>query len=225
MPNGQVVSYGYDATGRRVSRTASGTATSFVYDGADVVLDRANNSNLAEYLNGSGLDEKLRQTTASNANYFLQDHLGTTIALISSGGATVESIRYEAFGKNSDAIVSRYGFTGREHDATTGLLYYRARWHDPERGSFMSEDPIGFKAGLNLYAYVGNNPINDSDPSGLAGKKVYSVTECFDSDPCPVLLTKMAGALKEVGRRFARDRKKILSLIAENQKWSKKERW
>jgi len=52
-------------------------------------------------------------------------------------------------------------------DATTGLLYYRARWYDPQSARFISEDPIGVKGGLNFYAYVENDPINDSDPFGL----------------------------------------------------------
>jgi len=45
--------------------------------------------------------------------------------------------------------------------------YYRARYYDPEIGRFVSEDPLGFAAGdVNFYAYVGNNPINNNDPSG-----------------------------------------------------------
>ena len=58
-------------------------------------------------------------------------------------------------------------FTGRELDRSTGLYYYRARYYDPEIGRFLSEDPLGFEAGVNFYAYVGNNPVNANDPSGL----------------------------------------------------------
>jgi hypothetical protein len=46
-------------------------------------------------------------------------------------------------------------------------MYYRARWYDPQVGRFVSEDPIGFGGGLNLYAYVGNGPLMDRDPLGL----------------------------------------------------------
>jgi RHS repeat-associated protein len=45
--------------------------------------------------------------------------------------------------------------------------YYRARYYDPKIGRFISEDPIGFDGGINFYAYVGNNPANWTDPSGL----------------------------------------------------------
>ena len=59
-------------------------------------------------------------------------------------------------------------YTGREPDAGTGLIYYRARWFDPQLGRFISEDPIGFAAGdANLSRYVENSTPNAVDPSGL----------------------------------------------------------
>jgi len=59
-------------------------------------------------------------------------------------------------------------YTGREPDSATGLIYYRARWFDPNLGRFISEDPIGFAAGdANLSRYVGNSSPNATDPSGL----------------------------------------------------------
>ncbi|QPJ66754.1 MAG: RHS repeat-associated core domain-containing protein [Candidatus Nitrohelix vancouverensis] len=61
---------------------------------------------------------------------------------------------------------NRLKYTGRENDYATGLYYYRARYYDPEVGRFLTEDPMGFAAGINFYAYVNNNPINANDPSG-----------------------------------------------------------
>ncbi|WP_322079856.1 RHS repeat-associated core domain-containing protein, partial [Burkholderia cepacia] len=49
----------------------------------------------------------------------------------------------------------------------TGLHYNRHRYYDPDSGRFISKDPIGFEGGINVYAYVGGNPISYSDPSGL----------------------------------------------------------
>ncbi len=40
-----------------------------------------------------------------------------------------------------------------------GLMYYRARWYDPQQGRFISEDPIGLEGGMNFFAYVENNPV------------------------------------------------------------------
>ena len=73
-------------------------------------------------------------------------------------------------GKNqSEPFSQPYSFTGREWDSETGLYFYRARYYDPEAGRFISRDPIGFTGGdMNLYGYVGNNPLNAIDPMGLA---------------------------------------------------------
>jgi RHS repeat-associated protein len=59
-----------------------------------------------------------------------------------------------------------YGFTGLEHDES-GLVYARNRYYHPQLGRFISQDPIGFAGGLNLYAYCSNDPINFTDPLGL----------------------------------------------------------
>ncbi len=67
-----------------------------------------------------------------------------------------------------DDLVLRSLFTGREMDLATGLYYYRARYYSAELGRFVSRDPISFAAGdANLYRYVGNDPTNFVDPSGL----------------------------------------------------------
>ena len=58
-------------------------------------------------------------------------------------------------------------YTGRRYDAETGNYYYRARYYSPELGRFLSPDPLGLSAGLNLYGYVTNNPLNWIDPWGL----------------------------------------------------------
>lgn len=77
-----------------------------------------------------------------------------------SGGVS-ERQSYEPFGASSGSSLTRYGYTGREMDEATGLMYYRARWYDPQQARFISEDPIG---GMNRYAYAGNNPISRIDP-------------------------------------------------------------
>jgi RHS repeat-associated protein len=170
LPNGQVVSYGYDVLDRRVSRAANGVTTTFQHDGADVVIDRESSGTAYDYLNGLGVDDKLRQTGgAFGTFYFLQDHLGSTSALTSTGSALIEQQPYEAFGVNAGSARTRYGYTGRERDDLTGLMYYRARWFDPQQGRFFSEDPIGYNGGYNLYAYVENDPVSSIDPLGFVG--------------------------------------------------------
>ena len=162
------VAYKYDALGRRVqSAPATGVATNFTYDGDDVVQDRTSTSVITEYLNGPGIDNKIRQKTGNTLYYFTRDHLGSTTALTDSKGALVERGAYDAYGNSTGPAKTRYGFTGREGDSVTGLMYYRARWYDPQLGRFISEDPIGLAGGINQFAYVGNDPQNRKDPSGL----------------------------------------------------------
>src|SRR5207249_794007 len=58
-------------------------------------------------------------------------------------------------------------YTGQEYDVESGFNYMNARYYDPHSGRFINQDPIGFKGGSdNLYEYVGNNSINDTDPTG-----------------------------------------------------------
>lgn len=172
LPNGNVVTFKYDALGRRIERNAivgsSSATTRFVYDGADVVRDvDATGATQIDYVNGPGVDNKLRQTTPAAVHYFVQDHLGSTRALTNASGSVVASLAYDSFGNVvAGSAPTRYTYTGREIDPDIGLYYYRARWYDPQVGRFISEDPIGFGGGLNWYAYAGNNPVNRVDPSG-----------------------------------------------------------
>jgi RHS repeat-associated protein len=176
LPNGNVISYKFDPLGRRIERVANlvsplpvYSTTRFVYDGGEVVRDLdGNGAKLADYLNGPGTDNKLRQTSATATLYFSQDHLGSTRVLTNSLGAAIAHINYDSFGNSGSNPLTRYGYTGREFDSDTGLYYYRARWYDSQVGRFISEDPIGLNGGgTNLYGYVHNNPINSYDPTGL----------------------------------------------------------
>jgi len=92
--------------------------------------------------------------------------MGSTATLTDASGNPVEQESYDSFGNSAGSARTRYGCTGRERDSDTGMLYYRARFYDPQLGRFMSEDPIGFSGEINLYPYVANNPANATDPSG-----------------------------------------------------------
>lgn len=95
----QTVRYLYDALGRRVQRHTKGTKeiTKFIYDGQDVLVDD-NGGTLTKYLNGAGIDNKLRMQTGSDVKYFLSDHLGSTNGLADSSGNLTASTNYDSFG-------------------------------------------------------------------------------------------------------------------------------
>ena len=165
----QTVRYAYDALGRRVRRNLAGSRenTKYTYDGLDVVMDD-NAGTQTKYLNGVGIDNKLRSTNGANVSYFLADHLGSTNGLTNSSGSLTASNSYDSFGNPTNpAFSSRYQFTGREFDSFSGLQFSRARFYDPNLGRFISEDPIGFGGGINMYAYVGNHSVMFVDPLGL----------------------------------------------------------
>jgi RHS repeat-associated protein len=167
-PNGTVVNFKYDALSRRSERNVNGTVwTKFTYDGQDVMLDQNSDGTTVRYLNGLGIDNKLRMQNGTTVSYFLSDHLGSTTAQTDATGNITNSASYDGFGNSTNNLLTRYQFTGREVDADLGVQYNRARFYDAKLGRFISEDPIGFRGGTaNLFEYVNGNPIMGTDPTG-----------------------------------------------------------
>jgi RHS repeat-associated protein len=91
---------------------------------------------------------------------------GSTIALTDAGTGALTSFAYHPYGSSS-APPPTFGYTGQRFEAETGLYFYRARHYSPAWGRFLQPDPAGYSAGLNLYAYVNNDPLNATDPTGL----------------------------------------------------------
>jgi RHS repeat-associated protein len=97
------------------------------------------------------------------------DALGSVVALADSTGNIVTRYGYEPFGATTTtgpATKNSYKFTSREDDGT-GMYYTLARYYHPALGRFMSEDPLGELDGMNVFGYVGNNPMNFFDSYGL----------------------------------------------------------
>ena len=79
-------------------------------------------------LNGPGIDNHLRQTSATTGvSYYLTDHLGSTAGLTDATGNLVEQISYDSFGNSTGSSLTRYTYSGRVFDADTGLYYYRVQ--------------------------------------------------------------------------------------------------
>ncbi|MCK5021435.1 MAG: RHS repeat-associated core domain-containing protein, partial [Candidatus Peribacteraceae bacterium] len=77
--------------------------------------------------------------------------------------------RYTPFGGSlvkDETVYNPYQFTGRRYDPESGMYYYRARMYESGMGRFVQADPAGMVDGANMYAYVGNNPVNQVDPTG-----------------------------------------------------------
>ncbi len=113
-------------------------------------------------------------------SFFHQDVLGNVIGLTDATGNITETFRYDIGASvevldptgtvptSSTKPKSPFLFTSREWDHDLGLYHYRARAYHPELGRFMQFDPIGFRGGNNLVAYVDNSIVNARDPLGLS---------------------------------------------------------
>jgi RHS repeat-associated protein len=99
----------------------------------------------------------------------LTDALGSTLRLTDGNAAKLVDYTYEPYGETTaDASSTNpFQYTGRENDGT-GLYYYRARYYDAVLKRFVSEDPIGFAGGINLYSYASESPTTYTDVRGLA---------------------------------------------------------
>lgn len=105
--------------------------------------------------------------------YYHYDGLGSVVVLSDEAGNIVEEYNYDVFGtpNTTSSVGNSYMFTGRRYDVESGLYYYRARMYNPSLGRFMQVDAIGYDDGMNIYAYVGNNPINLVDFLGLCSEQ------------------------------------------------------
>jgi RHS repeat-associated protein len=161
------------------------TDTFYSHQGGQIVLQFGNDDGLTHryFWNPVAVDQLLADETvtdpetAGSVLWPLADHLGTIRDLASYNSTTdtttIENHRvYDSFGnlvsETNSAVDEVFGFTGRLFDEATGLQNNLHRWYDAKTGRWMSEDPIGFDAGdTNLNRYVGNSPLNFTDPSGL----------------------------------------------------------
>ncbi len=169
------VAYSYDSQGRRVKKVTGGQTTQWLYDGQNIYAEYGTAwTNPNAIYTQAGIDTPLIRTTLSGGNfaqaqYYHSDGLGSIVGLSNNTDSTTQTERFDAWGTTLSGTIpqsAQYGYTGREPDET-GLIYYRARYTEPTIGRFIARDPIGVAGGINVYAYVGNNPIALIDPLGL----------------------------------------------------------
>ena len=100
----------------------------------------------------------------------VSDHLGTSQLILDDQGNIVWQANTLPFGSLDviiDLLPNHFRFPGQLFDNETGLYYNWHRYYDPDIGRYISADPIGLAGGMNLYAYVGNDPVDLVDPWGL----------------------------------------------------------
>jgi RHS repeat-associated protein len=171
--------FAYDALGRRNVRREytwnSGPGTwnltdevRYVWVGMSLLQERDSNNAVKVTYTG-----KLARTDANGTAYYFSDGNRNITSLVDSSGNFKAKYRYDSFGNllsmsGSLADANLIRFSGKEYHPRSGLYYYCFRYYQPNLQRWLNEDPIGLTGGLNLYGFVGNNPIGLVDMYGLA---------------------------------------------------------
>ena len=161
-------SYAYDGDGLRAGKTVNGAATAetwVVAEGLPLLLQ----DGATRYIDGPGGTPIEQVDGAGTVRFYLADHLGSVRGLADASGNITDSYSYDPYGQRTAVTGSGastpFGYAGQYTDAETGFQYLRARYYDPATGQFLTVDPLVDSTG-HPYAYAGDNPVNNTDPSG-----------------------------------------------------------
>jgi RHS repeat-associated protein len=175
-----IAQYEYDGLGRRVRKTTyspTTTHTFYLYAGDSEIgeygLNASNQSVLLRrFIPGPNPFETVAIIEAgTNAiKYLHMDRVSTVVAASNSTGVIADTERF-AMSEWGEVLPNQFigqpfRFAGTRFDAETGFHYARARYYTPELGRFLQTDPVGYEDSLSLYAYVRNDPLTATDPTG-----------------------------------------------------------
>lgn len=174
-PDGEKVSFKYDALGRRISKQFKSTLTKWLWDGNVPLHEWKESAQSGQILGNSSIDSNGIITWVFEADSFvptaklrgnkkysiLTDHLGTPTQVYGEEGETIWQGSLDSFGRLRDDKGERgscpFRYQGQYEDVETGLYYNRFRYFDPEEGRYVSKDPIGLLSGeFGFYNYVGD---------------------------------------------------------------------
>jgi RHS repeat-associated protein len=212
--NATTTQFGYDAFGQRVFQIIATTSTTtYPFKFFSIASTTKGTNNFAtstEYVfNGDTLVATVDQafkngsaTGTAQTSYIHPDHLGSTNVITNASGTVISTKDYYPFGSariNSGTASLARGYIGQFSDQSN-LSYLNARYYDPNRGQFLSEDPIFLQLGgpdaerlakrslqqiltdpqgLNSYSYAEDNPITIKDPSGLLSQKTQATLDAM----------------------------------------------
>jgi len=178
----------YDPLGRLFQVSSGAGATTFLYDGDSLVAEYVSGAMTRRYVHNTGVDVPLLSYAGANLSlpsYLHVDHQGSIIAVSDPWGAGALN-RYDEYGIPAATNTGRFQYTGQIWLPELGMYHYKARIYSPYLGRFLQNDPVGYADQFNLYAYVGNNPINRRDPTGMKCAVVGTQRNGQDRYSCTV---------------------------------------
>ena len=176
--------YQYDYMGRRITLSANGTLQKkFVYQGWNLIAETNSSDtvgrkftwglDVSTTIQGAGGVGGLLMIQDGSAEYYpIYDGARNIVGLYNETGGIAAAYEYDAYGRivnqsGTYAASNPFRFSTKYTDEDTDLVYYGLRYYNPKIGRFINRDPIGESGGINLNAFVGNNPVNYYDYLGL----------------------------------------------------------
>jgi RHS repeat-associated protein len=190
-----------------------------VWDGFSQVEERDSTGATTKRFFGQGV--QIASGASAGSYYYTGDHLGSIRVMTDSTGAVRASYDYDAFGrqtKRSGDLDSDFGFTGIYVHAPSALNLAVFRAYAPNFGRWISRDPLGARAGSNVYSYVGNNPLSYFDPAGLEGWLAEKGMDTFKDFLVKNAYDAASDNVKAGPGKDALDRAKALQDIPDNIK-------
>ena len=174
--SGSSITYGYNADGKRISKTVNGTTYNYAYLG-DTLTDLSWGSNRMHFTYDSLGPASV--TYNGNRYFYLKNAQGDVTGLVNASGTQVVSYTYDPWGAPmsvSGSMSATLGaanplrYRGYVYDTETGFYYLTSRYYNPVWGRFINADGYastgqGF-TGDNMFAYCNDNPVNYKDSEG-----------------------------------------------------------
>ncbi|WP_437715671.1 DUF6531 domain-containing protein [Sorangium sp. So ce448] len=168
-PDGQKITFAYDALGRRLKKRDGDKETAWIWDGDVPLHEVSTGKENVTWIFAPETFMPIGKIQNDRLFWIANDHLGSPTAVYDDRGEVAWEGSFDSYGRAEiarDDTACPWRWPGQYEDDETGLHYNRFRYYDPSAGQYISRDPVGLLGGMNLFAYP-LNPTRLSDPLGL----------------------------------------------------------